>query len=112
MPAEGPVMLVCGPHANQFIDPIVVSKVCFVEMPPDVRIVSEYCEGSSSDGQWNSCVRAYASLSQALSHRKDIGFLSAASTMRKKYIGTMVRRLGWSIKLVVGDLEVKGVNGL
>lgn len=27
MPADGPVMLVCGPHANQFIDPIVVSKV-------------------------------------------------------------------------------------
>ena len=29
VPDEGqPVLLVCAPHANQFIDPIVVLKVC------------------------------------------------------------------------------------
>eukprot|EP00750_Incisomonas_marina_P008441 INCI15474.1.p1 GENE.INCI15474.1~~INCI15474.1.p1 ORF type:complete len:912 (+),score=148.99 INCI15474.1:242-2977(+) len=70
VPAEGPVMLVCGPHANQFIDPIVVSK--------------------------------------ALSHRKDIGFLSAASTMRKKYIGTMAEAMNAIPVERAQDLAVAG----
>ena len=45
VPLTGPVILCCAPHANQFVDPMVVLK--------------------------------------ALSHRKDIGFLTAAKSMRR-----------------------------
>ena len=87
VPAEGPVLLVCGPHANQFIDPIVVGK--------------------------------------ALHHRKDIGFISAASTMRKKCIGAMAAAMGsipveraqdiakvgtGTVQLALNDNVVKGVG--
>ena len=53
VPDEGPIILACAPHANQFVDPIVVTK--------------------------------------AISSRKDIGFLAAASTMRKPYIGAIAK---------------------
>jgi glycerol-3-phosphate O-acyltransferase / dihydroxyacetone phosphate acyltransferase len=53
VPDDGPVILACAPHANQFVDPIVVAK--------------------------------------AINSRKDIGFLAAASTMRKKYIGSLAK---------------------
>ena len=54
IPDEGvPVILACAPHANQFVDPIVVTK--------------------------------------AISSRKDIGFLCAAKTMRKKWIGKIAK---------------------
>jgi len=53
VPDEGPVILACAPHANQFVDPLVVLK--------------------------------------AISSRQDIGFLAAAKTMRKKYIGAIAK---------------------
>jgi len=52
VPDDGPVILACAPHANQFVDPTVVTKA----IP-----------------------------------RTDIGFLAAASTMRKKYIGRLAK---------------------
>ena len=47
IPATGPVMFVCAPHANQFLDGIVVMKAV---------------------------------------GRSDVGFLTAAATMRRKYV--------------------------
>ena len=54
VPAEGPVIFACAPHANQFVDGVVVQKA----------------------------------LSQV---RKDMGFLTAAKTMRRKYVGALAR---------------------
>jgi len=55
IPLEGGVIFACAPHANQFVDGLVV-----------MRAVSP----------------------------RDIGFLVAAKTMRRKYVGAMARALG------------------
>ena len=55
VPARGPIILACAPHANQFVDPIVVLR--------------------------------------ALSHRRDVGFLAAAKTMRKQVLGDFARAM-------------------
>eukprot|EP00938_MAST-03A_sp_MAST-3A-sp1_P000317 g317.t1 len=55
IPLEGGVIFACAPHANQFVDGLVVMR--------------------------------------AVSPRK-LGFLVAAKTMRRKYVGAMARALG------------------
>mmetsp|Transcript_46799 Transcript_46799/g.92096 ORF Transcript_46799/g.92096 Transcript_46799/m.92096 type:complete len:679 (+) Transcript_46799:24-2060(+) len=55
VPRYGPVIFACAPHANQFVDGLVVLK--------------------------------------AVQHRKDLGFLTAAATMRRKYVGKLARAL-------------------
>jgi len=54
IPDSGPVIFVCAPHSNQFLDPLIVLQAV---------------------------------------HR-EIGFLAAAKSMRRKYIGIMARALG------------------
>ena len=55
VPATGPVIFVCAPHANQFLDGLVVLKAV---------------------------------------GRTDLGFLTAAKTMRRKYVGKIATAMG------------------
>mmetsp|Transcript_56832 Transcript_56832/g.124670 ORF Transcript_56832/g.124670 Transcript_56832/m.124670 type:complete len:650 (-) Transcript_56832:197-2146(-) len=52
VPKHGPCILACGPHANQFLDPVVVAST---------------------------------------SQRDDIGFIVAAVTTRRKFVGALAR---------------------
>lgn len=54
IPAHDPVLFVCAPHANQFIDPLVVS----------------------------------------ITAKRHIGFLTAAVSMRRRFIGLFARSMG------------------
>ncbi len=72
VPDDGPIILACAPHANQFVDPIVVQKAC--------------------------------------SKRNDIGFLAAAKTVRRKYVGKICKILQAIPVERAQDLAVLGIG--
>lgn len=52
VPSEGPVIFVCGPHQNQFFDPMIVQQACTT---------------------------------------RNIRWITAAKTMRRKFVGGIAR---------------------
>lgn len=70
IPSTEPVLFVCAPHANQFLDPVIVMQ----------------------------CVN------------RRIGFLTAAKSMRRKFIGAYARAMGSIPVERIQDVTEKGTG--